>query len=537
MKQRIRFSGLCCWTSALLLVGVAGEAGAQNDLREHYSFLERLLPGYVPLRVVGPDDPIDKAPTNVDEIERLAQRLYDPAWDKNRRQDGKWHRYQGRAGVGGCEEIGHARLYRGLLKLAERSPERAEDIDGRISGILEEQLGAERLCSYGEPGRFEIRYVPANGCPEASAEESDAEFAGMLDKVQEALVEVSDHLCATFRCPEGPVPVVVADMWEGVWGATSPAGPIHLNRVKLEEWARNSESDDRIRATVAHEFFHKIEYTYGFRTRWLGKDGRDPSWFSEGLAGWAEVYVLRNRVYDESRCSRAAVPALTWNFWKHEAVLSKPGLPIWERDYDALPLWVEVTRDGSGQRGEIAMRDDSGEPGRNAMRCDPDDPEIAMRADLIESMMDSVVAESGPKAAFDEIAGWGAGRYLPFAKDLLHSGLPARQPTRLDPSRRYLRPYTIRVSCENREWEHTGTIQGMAAAYFRFLASEPDDGLSVKIDFGPGHRSRFLAWASEPRKKDFDFTDVTVVGLKAGPTSYSLTATVEGCEEQDSPEE
>ncbi len=65
--------------------------------------------------------------------------------------------------------------------------------------------------------------------------------------------------------------------------ADPPDGPIQFNS---HAWVNNSGIR---KPTSAHELFHKMQYAYGYKTRW--KPQKPYQWFTEGTAAWSEVFV------------------------------------------------------------------------------------------------------------------------------------------------------------------------------------------------------------------------------------------------------
>jgi hypothetical protein len=106
--------------------------------------------------------------------------------------------------------------------------------------------------------------------------------------------------------------------------ADPPEGPIELN---ASVWARVPSIRQ---STCAHELFHKLQYAYGFKTRWA-PDG-SILWFTEGTASWAEVFV----------CGR-----VTRNC-KMEDMFKDTSINLYEADDMALPFWIYFV---SGNRG------------------------------------------------------------------------------------------------------------------------------------------------------------------------------------------
>ncbi len=98
--------------------------------------------------------------------------------------------------------------------------------------------------------------------------------------------------------------------------ASPPDGPIQFN-----SWAWVDLPGIR-RPTSAHELFHKLQYSYGYRTvhlpTWPYK------WFSEGTASWAEVFVWQ-------RISSA---------YKLHTMFESPDQCLYDLSYSALPFWI-----------------------------------------------------------------------------------------------------------------------------------------------------------------------------------------------------
>jgi hypothetical protein len=98
--------------------------------------------------------------------------------------------------------------------------------------------------------------------------------------------------------------------------ADPPEGPIELNS---SVWMHMPS----VRQTVAaHELFHKFQYAYGYKTRWLPQ--RSILWFSEGTAAWAEVFV----------CGR-----VTRNC-KMEDMFMDASLDLYRAEDMSLPFWI-----------------------------------------------------------------------------------------------------------------------------------------------------------------------------------------------------
>ncbi|MFZ0932571.1 MAG: DUF6055 domain-containing protein [Syntrophobacteraceae bacterium] len=100
--------------------------------------------------------------------------------------------------------------------------------------------------------------------------------------------------------------------------ADPPDGPIQFSSVA---WVDKDTTGIR-RPTSAHELFHKLQYAYGYKTRWQPK--RPYKWFSEGTAAWSEVYVW-------GRVSRAC---------KLDELFKDTDMDIHEADDMAMPFWI-----------------------------------------------------------------------------------------------------------------------------------------------------------------------------------------------------
>jgi hypothetical protein len=106
--------------------------------------------------------------------------------------------------------------------------------------------------------------------------------------------------------------------------ADPPEAPIELNSVVWMSRPTVRQS------TSAHELFHKLQYAYGYKTRWAPR--RPLLWFSEGTAAWAEVFVW-------GRVSRDC---------KLEDMFMDPNLALYDAEDMALPFWIHFI---SGNRG------------------------------------------------------------------------------------------------------------------------------------------------------------------------------------------
>lgn len=99
--------------------------------------------------------------------------------------------------------------------------------------------------------------------------------------------------------------------------ADPPSGPIELNSLV---WTKIPSIR---KPTSAHELFHKLQYAYGYKTRWVPPH-RPYLWFTEGTAAWAEVFVW-------GRVSRDC---------KMEDMFKNCHLDLYHAEDMALPFWI-----------------------------------------------------------------------------------------------------------------------------------------------------------------------------------------------------
>ena len=490
MKSLICLSILCLGLSSGEPVGLPGRLGDLLSLEDE------------PAEVSQPE-----VLRSRDEILALARRLYEPSW----REGMETTKFSGRAGVGGCDEIGQSRLVASLRKYPGELPE-VEDLLTRVAVSESHRYTNSSSGCRGE--HFEIT-------ADRPLEATD------LEKLSRTLETAWCTLCGsgTFDCPTRAFRVHVHDMYPGVWGSTAPGMPIHLNRREIESVAALGSQAEKswLLAQVAHELFHKIQYEYGFRRDWGFDENRDPAWATEGLASWAETYVMRTEYADYEPFG--GTPGNRWAFWKYELAASKPSVSLWDRDYDALPFWLYLER----RALEI-------EPGRGWQH------RLDGQAEHVAAFMTKV---SGGSRLEDALEEWEPD-YLDYAVGQARDALqlsgnsPASRPTLLDSGRAYLRPYTVRLSCEGggkRQWRHRGTVTEMTAAYFR-LVNESGAAEQVLIQVEPDEPGS-IGWELGPSAAG---TDVTVVGPQPPPratappngrprprrvASYDLTATLD----------
>jgi AAA+ ATPase superfamily predicted ATPase len=90
-------------------------------------------------------------------------------------------------------------------------------------------------------------------------------------------------------------------------------------------------------STSAHELFHKLQYAYGYKTRWVSR--KPILWFTEGTAAWAEVFVW-------GRVSRS---------FKIEDMFKDTSIKLYEAEDMALPFWIYFVSGNSGAAKDQLM--------------------------------------------------------------------------------------------------------------------------------------------------------------------------------------
>jgi hypothetical protein len=98
--------------------------------------------------------------------------------------------------------------------------------------------------------------------------------------------------------------------------ADPPEGPIQFN---ASAWVKNCGIRQ---PTSAHELFHKLQYAYGYKTKWHPQ--RPYMWFTEGTAAWSEVFVW-------GRVSRTC---------KVDEIFKNTKLDLYDADDMAMPFWI-----------------------------------------------------------------------------------------------------------------------------------------------------------------------------------------------------
>jgi len=106
--------------------------------------------------------------------------------------------------------------------------------------------------------------------------------------------------------------------WDlGYYGVSDPPdGPIQFD---AEAWTKNKSIRQ---PTSAHELFHKLQYAYGYKTKW--KPQKPYEWFTEGTAAWSEAFVW-------GKVSRDC---------KVDTLFKDTKMDLYEADYTAMPFWI-----------------------------------------------------------------------------------------------------------------------------------------------------------------------------------------------------
>lgn len=175
-----------------------------------------------------------------------------------------------------------------------------------------------------ETEHFILKWTNASPHPEDNIDD-----AGVVKKTAGYFETSWDMLSGLFgRTPYVPpgsrkISVIFHDL-DCYAYADPPEGPIELNS---SVWMRLPSIRQ---TTCAHELFHKLQYAYGYKTRWA--PDRPILWFTEGTAAWAEVFV----------CGR-----VTRNC-KMEDMFTDTSIDLYEAEDMALPFWIYFV---SGNRG------------------------------------------------------------------------------------------------------------------------------------------------------------------------------------------
>jgi hypothetical protein len=106
--------------------------------------------------------------------------------------------------------------------------------------------------------------------------------------------------------------------WDlGYFGVSDPPdGPIQFG---ADAWVNNPAIR---KPTSAHELFHKLQYAYGYKTKW--EPEKPYKWFTEGTAAWSEAFVW-GRVSNDC---------------KVDTLFKDCKMDLYEADYTAMPFWI-----------------------------------------------------------------------------------------------------------------------------------------------------------------------------------------------------
>jgi hypothetical protein len=102
--------------------------------------------------------------------------------------------------------------------------------------------------------------------------------------------------------------------------ADPPDGPIQFDSVA---WVNNKGIRQ---PTSAHELFHRMQYSYGYKTRWMPQ--KPYQWFTEGTAAWSEVFVW-------GRVSRNC---------KVDTLFKDTRMDLYQADVTAMPFWIHFVQ-------------------------------------------------------------------------------------------------------------------------------------------------------------------------------------------------
>jgi hypothetical protein len=115
--------------------------------------------------------------------------------------------------------------------------------------------------------------------------------------------------------------------------ADPPDGPIQFNS---DAWVHTGGIRQ---PTSAHELFHKLQYAYGYKTRW--KPHKPYMWFTEGTAAWAEVFVW-------GRVSRTC---------KVCSLFEDTQMGVTDANDKAMPFWIYFVRGNQkNQNNQLMVR-------------------------------------------------------------------------------------------------------------------------------------------------------------------------------------
>jgi hypothetical protein len=279
------------------------------------------------------------------------------------------------------------------------------------------------------------------------------------------------------------------------FGVTTPHGPIELD---ASSWI---EQPGIRQPTSAHELFHRLQYSFGYRTKWSPSD--QYRWFSEGTASWSEVFVWK-RVSSE---------------YKLKDLFGKPDLDLYEASYRLLPFWIFF---------QTRQQD-----------YPTDNPLVSFfnKYDAIgdaEKALKEVINENWPpNDIYGELDNFFAlfsrERLLGNWHDTPHGGQPYE--TILDPYGNDIEPYlkvTDITLGHQDSYEVQGTVSGLGSDYFRFKFEPDSEGKVINIlskGAASGDYSYYMVWEKDGKccKAAFPFSVV-------GSYGYSETINIKNAD-------
>ncbi len=251
-------------------------------------------------------------PRSLDRIMALARRLYPTPGAQTLATTGALRH---------LDECGETVF--GNLVEALRSPELPANAEGRVSEFISKQGITETANRLSRSGRFLIRWFDGIEMPNWTLDEH-LEYAA--DRLE------SEFEVPLFRADPGrPIEVHVRSMGR-IRGQTSPGGAVDLSRSYLQTVAG---SEALVRALCGHELFHRIQYSFGFRTT---HPAIAPfQWFTEGTASWAEAFVSGTVLTDAKSLAFSRIP----------------GIGFFDASYFTMPFWYYLLF----KKGPRAIRD------------------------------------------------------------------------------------------------------------------------------------------------------------------------------------
>jgi hypothetical protein len=245
---------------------------------------------------------------------------------------------------GGARAMAHLALGNPNLTDDERAA-LVEDLDGSMPSF-EKQLQTDH---------FVFHWTK-----QSTNQRDNVSNDAIIDATAEELEKAHSWCVDTFgRAPYVPfganrIEVVFRDL-DSYGRAEPPDYPIQFD---AETWR---DLPGTRRPTGVHELFHKLQYAFGYRTRWLPV--ADMEWFSEGSASLAEV------LYGKQVSKREKVTDL----------FARPFKSLWQSSYSALPFWIFFTHELAGGATALttllANYEQSGDP-RQALAKSIDRPSV-----------------------------------------------------------------------------------------------------------------------------------------------------------------